>query len=109
MCIRDRDTSTRPPERTQRTPIVLSSGVSCTSTDYAKAAFHEAAVSTSGASRITGIGDEAILVDLSDVLNRFYIVQWRDNSRGGLISAIGPPSDKRITPALAELLARRAA
>ena len=103
------DTSTRPPERTQTTPIILASGVSCISVSYAKALFKETAFSFPGASRVTGIGDEATLVNISDVLNRFYIVQWRDNNQGGLIWTVGPPSDKRITSGLAELLARRAA
>jgi hypothetical protein len=102
------DTSTRPPERTTTTPIIVSSSVSCASIADAKIGMREGGA-LPGTRSVTGIGDKATFTDLSDRLNRSYVVQWRDDNRGGFIWAIGAPNDKRITPGLAEELARRAA
>jgi hypothetical protein len=59
---------------------------------------------------VKGIGNEAELVasGISPERVRVESTGWRDDSQVGLILLEGSPTDKRITPALVELLARRA-
>jgi len=59
---------------------------------------------------VSGLGDEAWLIDAGHNADlREYSLAWRQGNRVDLVQVEGPLSDKRITRALVELLARRAA
>ena len=85
---------------------MVSADLSCATPSDAHRAFMSDAV-VAGRS-IPGIGDEAALLTLRNG-RRSYIVGWRKDNQFGVIVIVGPTKDEPITPALAELLARRAA
>jgi hypothetical protein len=59
---------------------------------------------------VPGVGDEAWFIDAGRQADlRSYTLGWRQGDRVGLVQVEAPLSDKRVTPALVELLARRAA
>lgn len=87
-------------------PIVVSADYSCTTPSDAHMAF-KSDVGDNGP-RIAGIGDEATLLDFS-AGQRSYDVEWREGNQIGAVIVVGPTKDKRITHALVESLARRAA
>lgn len=89
-------------------PVIISSLQSCATIADAKSVFP---FSRGSGHAVKGIGNDAELVGngISPQGVRADLIEWRDGSHVGLILLEGPPSDKRITPALAELLARRAA
>jgi hypothetical protein len=87
-------------------PIVISISFSCATSSDAHRAFKSGA---SFAGRpIAGIGDEATLLDLS-AGQRSYALGSRKGNQFSAVFVFGPTKNKRITPALVELLARRAA
>ena len=98
-------------------PIVNSLAVSCPNVSQAQMFFDTRKVGARGypiprikGHSFPGIGDEAWIVDEgggSDL--RDYSLAWRQGNRVSSVTVEGLLSDKRITPALAELLARRAA
>jgi hypothetical protein len=98
-------------------PTITSTAFSCASDSQAQRYFNATKVGAKsdpipGAKghSVRGIGDEAWFIDqgrASDL--NFYTLVWRQGNRVRLVSVEGPISDKRITPALIELLARRAA
>ena len=99
------DNTTQLPTSTE-SPEVSSSSLSCRNTSDAQgmlmngvAHYHERLVS--------GIGNEAWLANGSQPEERHYVVFWRHNDDIGSVDTVGAPNDKHITPALAELLARR--
>jgi hypothetical protein len=57
---------------------------------------------------IHGIGDLARLTPLDTPTGRGDLVYWRSGNSLGEVGVQGPPDDTRITPAIAEDLARRA-
>lgn len=91
-----------------KSPAVLSTVISCP-----RAAAVQGVLNTSvaGSSRsVPGLGSGAKLVNLSrSGMDRDYEVIWRQGNQIGAVDLGGPPRDSRITPALVELLARRAA
>jgi len=87
-------------------PVVVSADLSCATPSDASRAF-KSDPSLLGRP-IPGIGSEATLIDLSPG-QRSYGVGWRKNARIEAVFVVGPKDDKRITPGLAQLLARRAA
>jgi len=91
-----------------KAPGIVSVAVSCPSVADAQKAFRTFLTGTGGRS-VSGLGDEARLFNVSKGgSDRLYIVGWRQSNQIGAVDVGGPPNDKRITPALAELLARRA-
>jgi hypothetical protein len=92
--------------RSGSSPIVVSVDDSCASPSDARMAF-KSDVGGMGP-RIVGIGDEATLLDFS-AGQRTYGVEWRKGNQIGVAFVVGPTKDKRIRPALVELLAHRAA
>jgi len=98
-------------------PTITSVGLSCASISQAQQYFNTTKVGGNGyplpgvrGHSVPGIGDDAWFIDQgreSDL--RFYTLVWRQGDRVSLVSVEGPVSDKRITPGLAELLARRVA
>jgi len=101
------DNTTQLPTST-KSPEVSSSSLSCRSASDAQD------LVTSGVTHyherlVSGIGNEAWLANVSQPGERHYVVFWRDNNDIGSVDTVGAPNDRRITPALAELLARRAA
>lgn len=96
-------------------PDVTSIAVSCASVSQAQRYFNTRSggrgyplPGVKGHS-VAGIGDEAWLTDVSNTQIRDYTVGWRQDDRVMFVMVEGPSTDKRITPALAKLLARRAA
>jgi hypothetical protein len=88
-------------------PEVSSSEVVCPSEVDAQGALAAYAKGWHARS-IAGIEDEAVIGTLLPS-QRNYILGWRQGFDLGIIFIASSPTDKRITPALAELLARRAA
>ena len=88
-------------------PEIISTSISCPSESDAHLAY-ETYARDWGRHSILHLGAEA---DLGKLLpsTRNFIVGWRQNTAIGWLLLAGAPDDKRITPALAELLARRAA
>jgi hypothetical protein len=101
------DTTTNVPA-SAKSPEVISSSVVCPNTSDAHIALRSG-LSTPGARSVSGIGSEAILVNFGIPKTGYYVVGWRESNRVGFVFLVGASNDKRITPALAELLARRAA
>jgi hypothetical protein len=103
--------------RKSLSPTVTSIAVSCPGISQAQKFFDTRKVGARGyplpevkGHSLTGIGDEAWFIDQGGKADlRDYTVVWRQVNRVSSVSVEGPRSDKRITPALAELLARRAA
>jgi hypothetical protein len=85
--------------------IVLSADYSCATPSDAHKDF-KSDVRDAGR-QIAGIGDEATLLHLSAPQPR-YLLEWRKGNQIGGVLVVGPTKNKHITPALAELLARRA-
>ena len=54
------------------------------------------------------IGDDARLVSFAIASGRVDVVYWRAGQDLGIVGVDGPPDDTRITPAVAEELAKRA-
>jgi hypothetical protein len=98
-------------------PDVTSIALSCASVSQAHQYFNMIKVGAKGyplpgvkGHSVPGIGDEAWFIDQGrDSDLRFYTLAWRQDDRVSLVQVEAPLSDKRITPALVELLARRAA
>jgi hypothetical protein len=91
-----------------KAPGIISVAVSCPSVADAEKAFRTLVTGTGGRS-VSGLGDEARLFNVSKRgSDRLYMVGWRQNNHIGAVDVGGPPHDTRITPELAELLARRA-
>lgn len=95
---------------------VTSVALSCASVSQAQQYFNTIKVGANGypvhgikGHTLSGVGDEAWLVDVGSNDLRDYIVGWRQGDRVSLVMIEGPSTDKHITPALAKLLARRAA
>jgi hypothetical protein len=103
---RENDT-TRVPVVT-KSPEVSSSSLSCKSTSDAQDMLSDGVTHYHERS-LSGIGNEAWLANASQPGERHYVVFWRQNNDVGSVTILGTPNDKRITPALAESLARRAA
>ena len=57
---------------------------------------------------VRGIGDEARLLSATTARQRVDVVYWRAGGNVGEVAVLGPPGDRRITPALAKELAERA-
>ena len=87
-------------------PTVLSADLSCVSVADARSAFN---LIKDGGQAVPGIGNEALLINVGSGDGVGYAIGWRQGDRVSLVSVGGPPNDKRITAALAELLARRVA
>jgi len=88
---------------------IVSTDWTCTSISGAKHNF-AALFHVKGGHLVPMIGDEAALLNSgSQSLERSFAVEWRRNNQLGAIAIQGPPSARRLTAALAELLARRAA
>jgi hypothetical protein len=101
----------REPVPVPTSPIILSSLVSCATVADAKSTFasYFRDVDRLGGRAVKGIGDEAQM-DNSGLLDRSVeFIGWRSNNQIGVILLDGAASNKRITPALIELLGRRAA
>jgi len=99
-------------------PVAVTSvSLSCPSVSQAQRYFNTIKVGAKGypvpavkGYPVSGIGDEAWLIDAGHNADlREYSLAWRQGNRVGLVQVEGPLSDKRITPALVELLARRMA
>ena len=92
-----------------KSPAVLSAALSCPRATAAQGVVG-AFVTGRDTRSVPGLGGRAKLVNLSrGGMDRDYEVIWRQGNEIGSVDLGGPPSDKRITPALVELLARRAA
>jgi hypothetical protein len=89
-------------------PFVVSVSLTCDSVSQAQTAF-KMIKGVSDGHDVVGIGDEARLINVTEVTQRLCGVGWREGNQIGTVLVLGPIKDKRITPALAELLARRAA
>jgi hypothetical protein len=90
--------------------LVVNVDWSCTSPSTTKKAF-DIFLKQLGGRMVPGIGNEAALANTGGdaEFERSFTVDWYENTRVGALIIQGGPKDKRITPALAELLARRAA
>jgi len=93
---------------TSKSPAILNGVESCSTTSKAHDVYATFVKYLIGRS-VTGVGNEAKLTNLSGTLARGFGIVWRTNNQVALIEVEGPTHDKRITPALVELLARRAA
>jgi len=63
-----------------------------------------------GGHSVPGIGEAAwLFAPVANPHVKEYFLGWREGSEIGDLLVLGTSTDKRITPALAELLARRAA
>jgi len=92
-----------------KAPGIISVAVSCPRVADAREALRTF-VPTIGGRSMRGLGDDATLVNASrDGSDRLFDVVWRQGNQIGAVDVGGPPNDSRITSALAELLARRAA
>jgi len=92
-----------------KSPAVLSTAMSCPRAAAAVGVLSTFVTGRSSRS-VPELGRGAKLVNLSrSGMDRDYEVIWRQGNKIGAVDLGGPPSDSRITPALAELLARRAA
>lgn len=97
-------------------PVVTSMAVSCASVSQAHRYFDTRKVGAQGyplpgidGHPVPGVGDEAWFIDAGREADlRDYTLAWRQNDRVSFVSIEGSQNDKRITPALVELLARRA-
>ena len=89
-----------------RGPYVVSGDYSCTTWSDARTAFKSDGEGSGHP--ITGIGDEARLQVLS-TNGRVCEVEWREANHFGAVVVIGSTNEKRLLPALTEMLARRAA
>ena len=84
----------------------------CADLSQARLGFH---LLSDSRQSVTGVSDQAAILNRTDDSNdgypdsRVFIIDWREGQAVGALELAGPDSDKRITPALAELLARRAA
>ncbi len=93
-------------------PEVLALTFRCSSPSAALALFQ---VSSRGRRSVTGVGDRAAIFDAgkddsqSYPRSRVYIIDWVQGRFAGIDALAGRGSDERITPALVELLAHRAA
>jgi hypothetical protein len=92
----------------QRTPFmeVISYVQTCGSGTDAIHDFDQTAKVTSS---VPGIGDDARITSFNNENERSDLVLWRTGQVLGFVGVEGPPNDRRITPAAAERLARRAA
>jgi len=57
---------------------------------------------------VRGIGDLARIVSFGNKAGRIEVVYWRSGENLGEVAVEGPPNDTRITPAVAEELAKKA-
>jgi hypothetical protein len=88
-------------------PEIVNVDTSCDNASSAHSAF-ETAVNGIGGHSVVGIGNEARLANVSGKGARAYFVGWRQDNQVGFVLIAGSPSDNRIGPGLAELLAHRA-
>ena len=88
-------------------PVVVNAVDACATSSDARSAF-TSAFACPRCSTVE-IGDEARLIPPPVSGQRVDIVGWREGNQIGQLLVLGPATDKRITPALVELLARRAA
>jgi hypothetical protein len=89
-------------------PVVVSVDDVCVTSSDAHAGFtSDSGVGVVGP--VPGIGNEATLLDLGSGPQRMYLVGWRKGNQFGAVGVLGSAKNDRITPALAELLARRVA
>jgi len=89
-------------------PAIVSTNLVCANT-YDAHKLYRSTITLNRGRSIVGIGNEATLINFDTKAERYYEVFWRDNNLIGEVTVIGPHGSNRITPALAELLARRAA
>ena len=111
-------------------PQVTSASLACPNASTLDVAYRTTATglaSLYGSGRaVSGVGDGAKLFDVGRVapatagearlylpgkvsMARAYLVIWREHDHAQVVLVSGPSGDKRITAALAELLARRVA
>jgi len=98
-------------------PTVTSIAISCSSVSQAQRFFVARKIGGKGypgagtvGHSVPGIGDEAWFIDDgSNAYLRDYSLVWRQNDRVSSVAVEARGSEKRITPALVELLARRVA
>jgi hypothetical protein len=88
-------------------PFIVSVALTCDSVSQAQTAFNLIKKGGDGHA-LAGIGDEARLINVTEATQRVCTVGWRDGNQVGVVFVLGPIKDTRITPALTELLARRA-
>jgi hypothetical protein len=90
-------------------PEILTIGWKCRSATQARSGYGDLAP---GAHAVTGVGVEAAVLSVGDVPNQgfphdhVYIVKWRQGNAVGALDLVGRDSDTRITPSVAESLAR---
>jgi hypothetical protein len=89
-------------------PFVGSVVLACASTSQARAVFTKT-TKGAGGEVVAGIGDEALLGVVSQLKTTEYALGWRQGDEVCDLIIVASPTDQRITPALTELLARRAA
>ena len=94
---------------TANSPVVESATLSCATIAEASTAFTQA--SRGGpVKKVLALGDEARIINVSGELEgHAFVVVWREQKQVSLVLLIGAPKSTRVTQALAELLARRAA
>jgi hypothetical protein len=94
-----------------KSPIILSALVSCATVADAKSTFasYFRDVDRLGGHAVKGIGDEAQMDGIGQLGRSVDFIGWRNRNQISVILLDGAMSNKRITPALIELLGRRAA